>query len=261
MATTATAPRTTVKEYTFQWVGLDRNQREVRGETRAVSETVVTTNLRRQGIRVTKIKRQTLRGGRGDHAEGHHVLHPPAGDDAEGRRADAAGVRHRRPRPQQRAVRAADDAHQEQDRSGIEPVAGVPRASAAFRRALLQPGPRRRDVGDDRHDPRPARALPRKDPRDQEQDQERPVLPDLGDRGCHGRGVGDHGLGDSGVQAGVHELRRRSPGADADGDRHLRFRRQVVVARVHGHRRRHRLWAVLLPSIGGDSASASTACC
>src|SRR4249920_2596132 len=64
MATTATAPRTTVKEYTFQWVGLDRNHREVRGESRAVSETVVTTNLRRQGIRVTKIKKQTLRGGR-----------------------------------------------------------------------------------------------------------------------------------------------------------------------------------------------------
>jgi type IV pilus assembly protein PilC len=64
MATTATAPRPTVKEYTFQWVGLDRNRREVRGETRGVSETVVTTNLRRQGIRVTKIKRQTLRGGR-----------------------------------------------------------------------------------------------------------------------------------------------------------------------------------------------------
>lgn len=64
MATTATAPRPTVKEYTFQWVGLDRNRREVRGEARAVSETVVTTNLRRQGIRVTKIKRLTLRGGR-----------------------------------------------------------------------------------------------------------------------------------------------------------------------------------------------------
>jgi len=64
MATTATAPRPTAREYTFQWVGLDRNRREVRGETRAVSETVVTTNLRRQGIRVTKITRQSLRGGR-----------------------------------------------------------------------------------------------------------------------------------------------------------------------------------------------------
>jgi type IV pilus assembly protein PilC len=61
---TATVPRSTVKEYTFLWTGLDRNQREVRGEVRAPSETVVTNNLRRQGIRVTKIKRQTLRGGR-----------------------------------------------------------------------------------------------------------------------------------------------------------------------------------------------------
>ena len=61
---TATVPRQTVKEYTYLWVGVDRNQREVRGEARAPSETVVTTNLRRQGIRVTKIKRQTLRGGR-----------------------------------------------------------------------------------------------------------------------------------------------------------------------------------------------------
>ena len=61
---TATVPRPTVKEYTFLWTGLDRNQREVRGEVRAPSETVVTSNLRRQGIRVTKIKRQTLRGGR-----------------------------------------------------------------------------------------------------------------------------------------------------------------------------------------------------
>jgi type IV pilus assembly protein PilC len=61
---TATVPRSTVKEYTFLWHGLDRNQREVRGEVRAPSETVVTSNLRRQGIRVTKIRKQTLRGGR-----------------------------------------------------------------------------------------------------------------------------------------------------------------------------------------------------
>ena len=64
MATTATVPRPVVKEYTYQWVGLDRSHREIRGETRGVSETVVTTNLRRQGIRVTKIKRQAMRGGR-----------------------------------------------------------------------------------------------------------------------------------------------------------------------------------------------------
>src|SRR5919201_2134680 len=68
MATTtaATAPRrdVRVKEYTFIWEGVDRNNRQVRGEVKAASETVVRTNLRRQGIRVTKLKRQTFRGGR-----------------------------------------------------------------------------------------------------------------------------------------------------------------------------------------------------
>jgi type IV pilus assembly protein PilC len=42
---------------------VDRNNRQVRGETKGASETVVTTSLRRQGIRITKLKRQTFRGG------------------------------------------------------------------------------------------------------------------------------------------------------------------------------------------------------
>jgi type IV pilus assembly protein PilC len=64
MATATTAQRRDVKEYTFIWEGIDRNNRQVRGESKAASETVVTTNLRRQGIRVVKIRRQTFRGGR-----------------------------------------------------------------------------------------------------------------------------------------------------------------------------------------------------
>ena len=65
MATTATARKDIrIKEYTYVWEGIDRSNRQVRGESRAASETVVTTNLRRQGIRVTKLKRQTFRGGR-----------------------------------------------------------------------------------------------------------------------------------------------------------------------------------------------------
>ena len=57
-------PRRDVKEYTFLWEGNDRNNRNVRGEMKAASETVVTTNLRRQGIRITKLRRQSFRGGR-----------------------------------------------------------------------------------------------------------------------------------------------------------------------------------------------------
>ena len=64
MATAAAATRRDVKEYTYLWEGVDRSNRQVRGESRAASITVVTTNLRRQGIRIVKIKRQTFRGGR-----------------------------------------------------------------------------------------------------------------------------------------------------------------------------------------------------
>jgi type IV pilus assembly protein PilC len=62
---TAIAQRrdTRVKEYTYLWEGIDRSNRNVRGETKAASETVVTSNLRRQGIRIRKLKRQTFRGG------------------------------------------------------------------------------------------------------------------------------------------------------------------------------------------------------
>src|SRR5438552_13510243 len=57
-------PRREVKEYTFLWEGIDRSNRNVRGEMKGASETVVSTNLRRQGIRISKLKRQTFRGGR-----------------------------------------------------------------------------------------------------------------------------------------------------------------------------------------------------
>ena len=53
-----------VKEYTYLWEGTDRNNRQVRGEMRAASETVVTTTLRRQGIRIAKLRKQSFRGGR-----------------------------------------------------------------------------------------------------------------------------------------------------------------------------------------------------
>jgi type IV pilus assembly protein PilC len=64
MATAAIATRRDVKEYTYLWEGVDRSNRQVRGESKAASITVVTSNLRRQGIRIVKIKRQTFRGGR-----------------------------------------------------------------------------------------------------------------------------------------------------------------------------------------------------
>jgi len=51
------------KEPVFVWEGKDRNGKVTRGELRAPSEAVVQASLRRQGILVTKVKKQTFRGG------------------------------------------------------------------------------------------------------------------------------------------------------------------------------------------------------
>jgi len=52
------------KEFTFAWEGRDRSGKTVRGEMRAVSETVINASLRRQGIMVTKVQKRRLRRGR-----------------------------------------------------------------------------------------------------------------------------------------------------------------------------------------------------
>ena len=52
-----------VKTYIFNWEGVDKNNRTMRGDMRAASETVVTSTLRRQGIRVVRVKKLSLRGG------------------------------------------------------------------------------------------------------------------------------------------------------------------------------------------------------
>lgn len=55
------APR--AKEFTFAWEGRDRSGKTVRGEMRAVGESLVRSSLRRQGVMVTRVQRQ--RAGRG----------------------------------------------------------------------------------------------------------------------------------------------------------------------------------------------------
>lgn len=47
----------------FAWEGKDKSGKIIRGELRAATETVVRTTLRRQGVLVTKVKKQSLRGG------------------------------------------------------------------------------------------------------------------------------------------------------------------------------------------------------
>ena len=65
MATTAKPTKRTqeIKEFTFLWTGKNKAGKIVRGEQRATSETVVNATLRRQGILVSKVSKQSFRSG------------------------------------------------------------------------------------------------------------------------------------------------------------------------------------------------------
>ncbi|MGL4231106.1 MAG: type II secretion system F family protein [Casimicrobium sp.] len=69
MATTAARASTVrpgpqaAKANMWVWEGVDRAGKKVRGEMRAATEAVVSNALRRQGIKVDRIKKQTFRGG------------------------------------------------------------------------------------------------------------------------------------------------------------------------------------------------------
>ena len=64
MATTAAAARDKIKELSYAWEGKDKAGKVVKGEMRAGGEAVVRATLRRQGVRVDKVKqRKAGRGG------------------------------------------------------------------------------------------------------------------------------------------------------------------------------------------------------
>ncbi|HEY9380601.1 MAG TPA: type II secretion system F family protein [Burkholderiales bacterium] len=68
MATAATLKRGSrrdeVKELVYLWEGKDRSGKQVKGEMRASGQNVVNATLRRQGVLVTKVKKQRLGGGK-----------------------------------------------------------------------------------------------------------------------------------------------------------------------------------------------------
>ena len=59
----ATAAAGKVKEITFTWEGKDKSGKTVKGDMRAGGDAHVKATLRRQGINVSKIKKQSARGG------------------------------------------------------------------------------------------------------------------------------------------------------------------------------------------------------
>lgn len=62
-ATKAAKRAQEVKEFTYVWTGKNKAGKVVRGEQRATSEAVVNATLRRQGIQVTKVSKQSFKSG------------------------------------------------------------------------------------------------------------------------------------------------------------------------------------------------------
>ena len=52
------------KEYSYAWEGTDKTGKPAKGVMRAPAESIVSTNLRRQGINAKKIKKEKTRGGK-----------------------------------------------------------------------------------------------------------------------------------------------------------------------------------------------------
>jgi type IV pilus assembly protein PilC len=64
MATAAGRSAGTTKDKVYAWEGKDKSGKTVKGELRAVGETVVNVTLRKQGILVTKVKKKSFKSGR-----------------------------------------------------------------------------------------------------------------------------------------------------------------------------------------------------
>ena len=58
----AVAAKKSVKEFNYNWEGMDKKGKRMKGDMRATGEAVVSANLRRQGISVSKVKKQSTFG-------------------------------------------------------------------------------------------------------------------------------------------------------------------------------------------------------
>lgn len=57
MATVAAQTDKKSKEFNYAWEGMDKTGKKIKGEMRAAGPVIITSTLRRQGIKVTKIKK------------------------------------------------------------------------------------------------------------------------------------------------------------------------------------------------------------
>lgn len=52
--------KTKKKEFQYRWEGKDKSGKLIKGEVRAIGDAVAATQLRRQGINVTRIKKSAV---------------------------------------------------------------------------------------------------------------------------------------------------------------------------------------------------------
>ena len=228
-ATAAAVKKPNVKEFNFTWVGTGQGRQDRARGNAGDRRSAGQRHAAPAGHQDRPGQEAAAQSRRQDHREGHHALYAPARDDDEVGRAAAAGIRHRGQGAHQRGRRQAPARHQDRGGNRLEPEAGVREASPLLRRAVLQPGRRGRAGRDTRQPARPSCHLQGKDPRDQEQDQVRAVLPARHHRRRVRDYRGDHDLRDSRLQAGVHELRRGPACPDPDRDGDLGLFRGVLV--------------------------------
>ena len=79
------------KEQIFSWEGTDKAGKRVKGEMRAGGEAQVNAMLRRQGIKVSRVKKQRMSVGSKNHRKGYRPVYPSAGHHDEVRCTTAAG--------------------------------------------------------------------------------------------------------------------------------------------------------------------------
>ena len=201
----------------------------MRGEMQRGGEAVVNATLRRQGIKVIKVKKQSVRRG-GSITDKDITLFTrqlatmmKAGVPLL-QAFDIVGKGHCNP-----AVQRAADRHQDRsrDRLALAPRSASTRCtstrcSATWWARASRPVFSRRLL--DRLATYKEKILAIKG-----KIKAALFYPDRDHRGRVHHHRGDHDFRDPGVQAGVHELRRRPAGADADRDGDLGLLRQVLV--------------------------------
>ena len=152
----------------YVWVAQGRAGEVKKGETEAINEAAIRTQLRRQGLKPTRVKEKPkdllemipFRGRR--QREGCRHLFPPVLDDDQ-RGSSAHPVPRHPGRPgTEQVLCPGHPFHQGGHRGGLHPYRRPAEAPEGLRRSLHQHDRRRRGRRYPRHDPEPSGHLPGK---------------------------------------------------------------------------------------------------